>query len=40
MIRKEDYAAALRAHQAAVDATKSPQREAAGITGLDLRTTL
>ena len=27
-IRKEDFAAALRAHQAAVDATKSPQREA------------
>ncbi len=26
---KDDYAAALRAHQAAVDATKSPQREAA-----------
>ncbi len=28
-ISKEDFAAALRAHQAAVDATKSPQREAA-----------
>jgi hypothetical protein len=28
-VQKEDYAAALRAHQAAVDATKSPQREAA-----------
>ena len=28
-IKKEDFAAALRAHQAAVDATKSPQREAA-----------
>ncbi len=27
--KKEDFAAALRAHQAAVDATKSPQREAA-----------
>jgi TPR repeat protein len=26
---KEDFAAALRAHQAAVDATKSPQREEA-----------
>ena len=26
-IRKEDFAAALRAHKAAVDATKSPQRE-------------
>ncbi len=29
MLKKEDFAAALRAHQAAVDATKSPQREAA-----------
>ena len=29
MISKEDFAAALRAHQAAVDATKSPQREEA-----------
>ena len=28
-VSKEEYAAALRAHQAAVDATKSPQREAA-----------
>ncbi len=28
-VRKEDLAAALRAHQAAVDATKSPQREEA-----------
>ncbi len=28
MLKKEDFAAALRAHQAAVDATKSPQREA------------
>ncbi len=28
-ISKEDFAAALRAHQAAVDATKSPQREVA-----------
>ena len=27
LISKEDFAAALRAHQAAVDATKSPQRE-------------
>jgi hypothetical protein len=26
---KENFAAALRAHKAAVDATKSPQREAA-----------
>jgi len=29
MVSKDDLAAALRAHQAAVDATKSPQREAA-----------
>lgn len=29
VVSKEDFAAALRAHQAAVDATKSPQREAA-----------
>ena len=30
-VSKEDFAAALRAHQAAVDAMKSPQRdEAAG----------
>eukprot|EP00985_Skeletonema_marinoi_P023201 scaffold15261_cov78-Skeletonema_marinoi.AAC.4 len=29
VISKDDLAAALRAHQAAVDATKSPQREAA-----------
>ena len=28
-VQKEDFAAALRAHQAAVDATKSPQRETA-----------
>ncbi len=28
-VSKEDLAATLRAHQAAVDATKSPQREAA-----------
>ena len=28
-VSKEDFAAALRAHQAAVDATKSPQRETA-----------
>jgi TPR repeat protein len=28
-VSKEDFAAALRAHQAAVDAMKSPQREAA-----------
>ena len=29
LVSKEDFAAALRAHQAAVSATKSPQREAA-----------
>lgn len=29
LVRKDDFAAALRAHQAAVDAKKSPQREAA-----------
>ncbi len=29
IVSKEDFAAALRAHQAAVDATKSTQREAA-----------
>ena len=29
MVSKEDFAAVLRAHQAAVDATKSPQRDAA-----------
>jgi hypothetical protein len=29
IVTKEDFAAALRAYQAAVDATKSPQREAA-----------
>jgi TPR repeat protein len=29
IVSKEEYAAALRAHQAAVDATKSPEREAA-----------
>jgi TPR repeat protein len=28
-ISKDDFAAALRAHQAAIDATKSPQREEA-----------
>ena len=31
MVSKEDLASALRAHQAAVDATKSPQREAAEV---------
>jgi len=29
LVSKEDFTAALRAHQSAVDATKSPQREAA-----------
>ncbi|KAK1734970.1 hypothetical protein QTG54_014430 [Skeletonema marinoi] len=29
LVSKEDFAAALRAHQAAVDATKSPQRDVA-----------
>eukprot|EP00984_Skeletonema_dohrnii_P001168 scaffold358_cov95-Skeletonema_dohrnii-CCMP3373.AAC.4 len=29
LLSKEDFAAALRAHQAAIEATKSPQREAA-----------
>jgi TPR repeat protein len=29
VVRKDDYAAALRGHQAAVDATKSPQRKIA-----------
>ena len=29
LVGKDDYAAALRGHQAAVDATKSQQREAA-----------
>eukprot|EP00984_Skeletonema_dohrnii_P001713 scaffold569_cov67-Skeletonema_dohrnii-CCMP3373.AAC.3 len=30
-VSKEDFAAALRGHQAAVDATKSPQREEAEV---------
>jgi hypothetical protein len=29
IVSKQDFAAALRGHQAAVDATKSPQREVA-----------
>jgi TPR repeat protein len=33
-ITKEDYGATLRAHQAAVDATKSSQREAAERVGM------
>jgi hypothetical protein len=28
VVSKEDYAAALRGHQAAIDAAKSPEREA------------
>jgi len=35
-VSKEDFAAALRAHQAAVDATKSPQREAAELAREEL----
>ena len=31
IVSKEEFAAALRAHQAAVDATKSPQRETAAL---------
>ena len=31
IVSKEDLASALRGHQAAVDATKSPQREAAEV---------
>ena len=31
LVSKDDFAAALRVHQAAVDATKSPQREAAEL---------
>eukprot|EP00574_Skeletonema_japonicum_P011544 CAMPEP_0201720032 /NCGR_PEP_ID=MMETSP0593-20130828/5068_1 /ASSEMBLY_ACC=CAM_ASM_000672 /TAXON_ID=267983 /ORGANISM="Skeletonema japonicum, Strain CCMP2506" /LENGTH=158 /DNA_ID=CAMNT_0048210579 /DNA_START=426 /DNA_END=902 /DNA_ORIENTATION=+ len=31
---KEDFAAALRAHQAAVDATRSPQRDAAAAANV------
>jgi len=34
-VSKEDFAAALRAHQAAVDATKSTQREAAEALNLN-----
>ena len=33
LVSKDDFAAALRAHQAAVDATKSPQREEAACRG-------
>ena len=31
LVDKEDLAAALRAHKAAVDETKSPQREEADV---------
>ena len=37
-VSKEEFATALRAHQAAVDATKSPQREAASKFFAFLRT--
>ena len=30
-VSKEDFSATLRAHKAALDATKSPQREAAEV---------
>mmetsp|Transcript_35527 Transcript_35527/g.72674 ORF Transcript_35527/g.72674 Transcript_35527/m.72674 type:complete len:85 (+) Transcript_35527:2-256(+) len=36
-VSKEDFAAALRAHQAAVDATKSPQRDAASKVFADIQ---
>ena len=36
-VSKEDLAATLRAHQAAVNATKSPQREAAEKSLLNSR---
>jgi predicted RNA-binding protein associated with RNAse of E/G family len=34
LVSKDDLASALRAHQAAVEETKSPQREAAKECGL------
>ena len=37
-VTKEDFDAALRAHQAAVDATKSPKREAYTKTYVNLLT--
>ena len=37
-ISKEDLATALRAHKAAVDATKSPQRKEAEDTAADMNT--
>jgi formylmethanofuran:tetrahydromethanopterin formyltransferase len=36
-VSKEDFAAALRAHKAAVDATKSPQREGGEFMTLMLK---
>jgi len=36
LVSKDDFAAALRVHQAAVDATKSPQREAAELAREEL----
>ena len=36
-VSKEDFAAALRAHHASVEATKSPQREAAERFGIKRR---
>ena len=36
LVSKEDYAAALRGHQASVDATKSKQREEAYASGAEL----
>ena len=40
LVSKEDFAATLRAHQAAVDATKSPQREAAAEVALSKKNCL
>ena len=39
LVSKEDFAAALRCHKAAIDATKTPQREeaAAILAGRDRR---
>ena len=37
ILSKEDFAAALRAHKATVDATKSPQREAADTEAAERR---
>jgi hypothetical protein len=35
-VSKEDFAVALRAHQAAVDATKSPQRQSEAAGALEI----